>query len=146
MTDPVNTQKVVQQVAEQAAQTQDTAKPKAAEDGDVARFEQAMSDQPDPGTTGGPETVAETKPVFKSDVPESLGDSILQGVEKLKESHDDQVQKIKEIVDKSQNEPMSLQDAMKLQFELMQLNLQQEATAKTADKSSQGIQTLFKPQ
>ncbi|NJD20692.1 MAG: EscI/YscI/HrpB family type III secretion system inner rod protein [Gemmatimonadetes bacterium] len=39
-----------------------------------------------------------------------------------------------------------IQDLMRLQFELMQLNLQIELTPKTADKSSQGVQTLFKNQ
>ena len=146
MTDPVNIQKVVEQVAEQAAQTEDAAKPKAEEAGDVERFEKAMSDPSEVDPAVDDPAKVESKPVFNDNVPDSLGDSILEGLGKLKSSHNEQVQKIRDIVDSTQNEPMSMQDAMKLQFELMQLNLQQEATAKAADKSSQGVQTLFKSQ
>jgi type III secretion system YscI/HrpB-like protein len=35
---------------------------------------------------------------------------------------------------------------MKLQYDLMQMNLEQELTSKTADKTTQGVQTLFKNQ
>lgn len=43
-------------------------------------------------------------------------------------------------------EPFGLRDLFSLQFELMQLSLQQDLTAKVADKLSQGVQTLFRNQ
>ena len=44
------------------------------------------------------------------------------------------------------DKPLSVQDTMRLQYELMQLNMQQELTTKVADKTTQGVQTLFKNQ
>ena len=41
---------------------------------------------------------------------------------------------------------MSMEEMMQLQFDLMQMNLEQELTGKIADKTSQGVQTLFKNQ
>ena len=73
----------------------------------------------------------------------ALGDSILQNMEKSRESHETRT---KEIEKNLQSETLSTQDTMRLQHELMQLNLQTEMTTKAGDKSSQGVQTLFKNQ
>ena len=41
---------------------------------------------------------------------------------------------------------LSMQQALGIQYELMQVGLQQELTAKLADKTSSGVQTLFRNQ
>jgi len=73
----------------------------------------------------------------------ALGNSTLQGMEKLKESREAREKKIGQLL---QSETLSTEEAIRLQYELMQLNLQTDVTTKTTDKSSQGVQTLFKNQ
>lgn len=146
MTEGVNIEKVIQKVAEEAAQTEGAAKPAEPVAEDVNRFEAAMqgeTGQQGVSAAGGPVEVQQAQ---KVEGPKNLGDAILEGMERVKESHTGQVDKINQLLEKSGAEPMSVQDAMRLQFELMQLNLQQEVTTKAADKTSQGVQTLFKNQ
>lgn len=76
----------------------------------------------------------------------SLGDAILRSMEGLQNSHENQVGKVNELVSMEGDAQFNFQTGMKLQFEIMQLNLQQDVTTKVADKSSQSVQTLFKNQ
>lgn len=78
--------------------------------------------------------------------PKHMGDNIFEQMEALSGSAAEKEQHINELLSKNGDAPMSTQDAMRLQYELMQLNLQTEMTTKVADKSSQGVQTLFKNQ
>jgi type III secretion system YscI/HrpB-like protein len=146
MTEGVNIEKVIQKVAEEAAETEGPAKPEAPAAEDVSQFEAAMQGETGRQAVSGADAPPEVTRASKVEEPQSLGDAILQGMEKAKEGHTDQVDRINALLDKSGDAPMTVQDAMKLQFELMQLNLQQEVTTKTADKTSQGVQTLFKNQ
>jgi hypothetical protein len=146
MTDGGIIQQVVQKVTEEAAQQETAAKPGAPDAGDVAQFESAMNAQPDGPAVSGQEAVTEVKQGPEVDEPKGLGDAILEGMEKVKESRDGKVENIEKIIDKQDGEPMSVQDALKLQYELMQLNLQQDMTTKAADKSTQGVQSLLKNQ
>jgi type III secretion system YscI/HrpB-like protein len=146
MTEGLSIQQIVQQIAEQAAEKQGGPKPDAAGADDVARFENALGDQTAGQSLPGTETAHEVSGTPKVGEPTGLGDAILNGMERAKANHAGKVNTINRLLEKSGAEPMSVQDAMRLQFELMQLNIQQEITTKTADKSSQGVQTLFKNQ
>lgn len=146
MTDGGTIQQVVQKVTEEAAQQETATQPAAPDAGDVARFENAMNAQPDGTAVSGQEAVTEVKQAPETDQPKGLGDAILEGMEKVKETRDGQVEKIEKIIDKADGETMTMQDALKLQYELMQLNLQQDVTTKAADKSTQGVQSLLKNQ
>ncbi|MEM9280419.1 MAG: type III secretion system inner rod subunit SctI [Verrucomicrobiota bacterium] len=107
---------------------------------DVARFESLIdpAGQPD----------AATAPAAVSPPSESggLGNVILDGIEKMSSAYNNRVDAVNASVSDVGEGGMTVQETMKLQLELMQLNLQQDVTAKIADKTSQGIQTLFKNQ
>lgn len=146
MTDGINIGEAIQKIAEQAAENQAPQKPEAPQGDDVSRFESAMNSGGDPQLVTEAGSPGDANKVSGPGESQDLGDAILNGMEKAKESHTTKVDSINRLLEKSGAEPLSVQDTMKLQFELMQLNLQQEVTTKTADKSSQGVQTLFKNQ
>lgn len=78
--------------------------------------------------------------------PDNLGDAILAGMQRMSETHQNQIARVEALVETPAGEPLSFQEGVRLQFELMQLGLHQSVTTKIADKSSQGIQTLFRNQ
>ena len=151
MSDPIINQ-AAQQAAEQASQ-QGAQQPQPGEVDaqDQAQFEEALNktteqqpvEQADPSQVDPAQNQqpGEVEPVE----PPSLGDAILDGVEKMKSNHDARVDAIEQQLAEADGE-MSVQDCLKLQFEVMQMSIEQEVTGKIADKSSQGVQTLFKNQ
>lgn len=80
-----------------------------------------------------------------SDAKPSLGDAILNGIEKLKTHHDVRAERIEQTLIDSGGE-LTMEEMMKLQFEVMQLGIEQDITTKMADKTSTGVQTLFRNQ
>lgn len=150
MSDPL-IQRVTQQVAEQAAQQQGTAasqtQPSAA---DQKRFEQALR----PDQVSGVQDVqqaqlaqnVQTAQAGEQVQPPTLGDAILDGLEKMKSSHDLRMENIQDRLVRTEGAELSVQDALALQFEVMQLGIEQDLTTKVADKTSQGVQTLFRNQ
>jgi type III secretion protein I len=147
MVDPASISKVAQEVAEKSAQEAVPQQTEAPDAQDVSKFEAAMNGQQQNGVGPAEQNAPATADkVAKADQPGSIGDAILEGMEKVKESRDEGVKKVNEILDKSGDEPMDIQDVMRLQVELMELNLQTEVTTKAADKSNQGVQTLLKNQ
>ncbi|WP_461833088.1 EscI/YscI/HrpB family type III secretion system inner rod protein [Desulfothermus sp.] len=110
----------------------------------VSQFEQAMNENKvntkEEGSVSG--NIQETQNIEQ----EGLGDQILKGIEKLKQSHEQQIEKVNQLVENSDDQPMSVQEALRLQFELMQLSQEQELVSKGADKSSQAVQTMFRNQ
>ena len=143
MPDPISNQ-VAQQAANQASQQQATSQPTEINISDQVRFEDAMSQN------GHPEQQAQAVEAANGDVQSieepTLGDAILNGLEKMKTTHDARSARIEDQLMKATGEDMSVQDCMKVQFEVMQMGLEQELTGKIADKTSQGVQTLFKDQ
>jgi hypothetical protein len=103
---------------------------------DVSRFQEGMQ---------GRESAAiqPTAPPAGPAQTSGLGDAILQGLDKMRQTRTDKLEQINTLAGK---ENMTGQDMFRLQFELVQLNLQQDMTVKAADKTNQGIQTLFKNQ
>ncbi|MCA8998284.1 MAG: hypothetical protein KDA80_14895 [Planctomycetaceae bacterium] len=148
MVDPLGNEAARRMIdaAQQAGAEQSAPQPDAtpAIDGEAqAEFEAAMNGQKADraDAKSGPDAVSETQP---SDM--SLGDAILQGLEQAKASHDQHMDRIAAELSVDGDQEMTVQDALRLQFEVMQLQLEQEVAAKVADKTSQGVQTLFRNQ
>ena len=145
MPDPISNQ-VAQQAANQASQQSAAQQQQPVEvDADTqAQFEDALNNNPETQQID----VNATDNVTKvADKDMSIGDAILDGIEKMKSSHDTRSQKIEEqLMPGADQHDMSVQDCVKLQFEVMQISMEQELTGKIADKTSQGVQTLFKNQ
>ncbi len=75
----------------------------------------------------------------------TLGDANLNGIEKLKANHDVRAHRIEQSIVQAKGD-LTMEDMMKLQFEVMQLGIEQDITTKMADKTSNGVQTLFRNQ
>lgn len=146
MPDPI-IQSAVQTVGAGVSATPDTALPSGLPNADVVqRFENAMQ------SNGGA-----TNPGMAVDIPNevvyiqpaqstpTLGDAILNSLDQAKGSYDAKVDQLNKTLE-TVGDNMSMQDMMRLQFDLMQVGLQQDLTAKVADKVSQGVQTMFKNQ
>ena len=150
MADPISGA-AVQQLVEQniAQQPQDRI---AADPAEQSRFENAMSGADgtqQAGEVGGIDGVNGTMQIQEPGAadktgPVSMGDAILDGFDRLKVNHDGRMNSVTAALQEVQDAPMSVGSAMKLQFELMQMSLEQDLTTKVADKASQGVQTLFK--
>lgn len=117
--------------------------------GQLMRFEEAMAAGKVPaGSQAGPgDWVIAAQPAPQSvDGPVNLGDRILNGVERLHQDHNARRERVEEMVTATKNTEFNFSRAMDLQMEVMQMNLVQDVTTKTADKGSQGVQTLFRNQ
>ena len=150
MSDPISGQ-IVQQVTEQATQ-QGAAQPQPEVDAaDQAQFEDALENK----KTGEVETSnrtdrqppTQTENVQNAAVdgaqPPTLGDAILDGLRQVQDVRETRLDRIQEQLEAVDGEVMSMQEALKLQMEVMQMGLEQDLMTKTADKTSQGAQTLF---
>lgn len=78
--------------------------------------------------------------------PRSLGDALVDGIITVKNDYDARFAKINASMAANKGEEISMQQALEIQYELMQVGLSQELTAKMADKVSSGVQTLFRNQ
>lgn len=75
------------------------------------------------------------------------GEAILSGLKKLSNSHNSSKKNIAQQLEKiSKNDGLNSADMIKLQQQASEYAILQELTAKVADKTSQGIQTLFRNQ
>jgi hypothetical protein len=147
MIDPVQLQQL-QQVVEKAA-TGGGSGPGKADAGAVSQFEQALA-QPGPqgpGATaavapaGGPEAPAAASGTPPVDGASSPGDSILQGIDKLRSSFHEKMQQIGETLGKDK---VSAQDMVRAQIGLQEISLQQDLLGKVGGKATQSIDQLLK--
>src|SRR5262245_3701009 len=76
----------------------------------------------------------------------TIGDVILEGLTRFKSGHDVRADRVAESLEAMKDKPLDMQQAMTLQYEIMQMTLEQDLTSKIADKSSQGVQSLFRNQ
>jgi len=76
----------------------------------------------------------------------SLGDALVDGIIQVKNDYDGRFAKINASMAATNGVEISMQQALQIQYELMQVGLSQELTAKMADKVSSGTQTLFRNQ
>ena len=142
MPDPISN-KVAQQAANQASQQSANTQQQPTEvDADAqGKFEQVLN-SPE-GTQQA--NVQQTTGTEKVQGGQTLGDVILDGIEKIKARHDSRGEKVMNQLEAADGD-MSVDQLLKLQFDIVQMNLEQELTGKIADKTSQGVQTLFKNQ
>jgi len=80
--------------------------------------------------------------------PESraLGEALLDGIVSVKNDYDSRFARMAESMAAAKGQDISMAQALQIQYELMQVGLSQELTAKLADKTSSGVQTLFRNQ
>ena len=78
--------------------------------------------------------------------PRALGDALVDGLIQVKTDYDTRFARISASLAATQGQEISMQQALQIQYELMQVGLSQELTAKMADKTSSGVQTLFRNQ
>jgi type III secretion system YscI/HrpB-like protein len=95
---------------------------------------------PDDGSARRPSGVTEAQE------PGTLADAILQGIRDARETYNHKVDMINKQVEDVGARTPSVSELIKLQMDVMQLGMQQELTAKLSDKTSAGVQTLFRSQ
>ena len=150
--------KITERFAEQSFQQGVGGKsPGAPSAADQAQFEQALNQSGQQngiqgGSEGGVNNVQQVDQTSQmgnvngaQQAQPTFGDAILNGIEKLKSGHDVRLERIEQTITESGGD-MSVEQMMKLQFEVMQMGIEQDLTSKMADKSSQGVQTLFRNQ
>jgi len=78
--------------------------------------------------------------------PRAIGDALVDGIMSVKNDYDSRFARITESLAASKGQELTMTQALQIQYELMQVGLSQELTAKMADKTSSGVQTLFRNQ
>lgn len=159
MSDPISGQ-IAQQAANQAAgqNAQQMPQPEVNAQ-DQARFEDAMGQtgqtnstehvdptQNDPSMVNNPNGDTFVNNPDAASVPPSLGEAILDSVQRMRANHDAKADSIEQKLINSEGKEMSMKDCIELQFEVMQMSIEQDLTGKIADKTSNGVQTLFRNQ
>lgn len=76
----------------------------------------------------------------------TLGEAILAGLQGISRDYHVGLEKLQVHLDGFGEKPMNVTGMMQLQVDLMTLTMQQDLTAKIADRTSQGLQTLFRNQ
>lgn len=114
---------------------------------DQLRFEQALQGDGTQGVDKVPEeAIQKTGETAASNQTETMGDTILKGLQDLKVNHDVKMESIQNQLQIAGTEDLSFKDAMRLQMDVMQLTMQEDLATKVADKASQGVQQMFKNQ
>lgn len=122
----------------------DSLKPHAVSAADVQRFENAMQTPTTTNTSAELNSFGQLESQQTS--TQSIGGAFIEGIQDIKNTLDARAERITQQLNALAGSPMSLQDAIRVQYELMQMNMQQELTSKMADKTSQGVQMLFRNQ
>lgn len=119
-------------------------------DAEAARFEELVEIREAEGAEQADVKTGLLKPEGVEGSPpaigRSLGDALVDGIMQVKNEYDGRFRRINEMMEASKGEEISMQQALAIQYELMQVGLSQELTAKMADKTSSGVQTLFRNQ
>lgn len=90
--------------------------------------------------------LAENQQQVQLNTDPGLGDALVDGLHRLEATRDSHVRQVNDLVAGLGDHPMSVADGMRLQVALLQMTLHQDITTKAADKTSQGVQTLFRNQ
>ncbi|WDE09423.1 type III secretion system inner rod subunit SctI [Thalassomonas haliotis] len=110
--------------------------------GDVVRMEAAMNNGQQRVNEIMPLEEMNSKPL-SDEQGSNIGDKVLDGLEKIKNVHEAEV----EGINLSLASPdLDVQTLMGLQMKLSRLSLQQDLIAKTASKSTQNLDSLLKTQ
>jgi len=150
MSDPISgvaVQQMTQQSVADQSQTEQSFARRDANPEHQAQFDNAMNGGVEStSTVDGTLQVNQVESAAKvqSHEPASLGEALLDGLDRLKVGHDNRMKAVSDSLTEMNEAPMSVGAAMKLQFEMMQMSIEHDLTAKVADKTSQGVQTLFR--
>ena len=115
---------------------------------DVSRFQEIMTQ---PGSVEmSPETVIRTVGDVASpeqtNIPvqnQGVGDQILESMQKFGEHREAQEQRIHQLINTENGEPLGVQDMLKLQMALLAMGHERDIITKAVDKTSQGVQSLL---
>ncbi len=107
----------------------------------VEQFQNSLQQPADPSWLGDGGIDAVTT---ADRVGNTLGDKILHGLQSVKSGYDHQAGAVQESL--NGKDPLSINDMMKLQYDLAKLTLQGELINKTVSKSTQNLDTLLKSQ
>ncbi len=159
-------QQVVERVTEQAGQTT-LPTPSQADGGDIQRFQEAIAGGAQPSqTVAGVDGLASsginevnklnalepnamppsTAVEFPASPAPTLGDTILQGFEKMRASQQTSIANINDIAARGQTNPLSAQDMISMQMQMTSVMLEHDLVAKVVGKATQSLETLFKSQ
>ncbi len=149
MVDPSSVGQAAQKVTQEIAT--ETTKPGPADASDMSRFEAALN-QPDGGTqassaaeaTSSAQSAQSTPPAEKAEGASSLGDSILNSVDRMRMDHRETVQNIEKAL--NSGESLSTEELLKIQMQVTRMTVEQDLSAKVASKLNQSIETLLKAQ
>lgn len=149
MTDPIINQ-AAQQAAQRPSETEQvSSKPEVSEDAQT-QFEQALNqpqngqNQPGVNPTNEVQQVAQVNQANLEQVQApTLGDAILEGLKRSKGNYDARAGNIESQMIEMDGREMSVQDLMKLQYEMSQMFLELNVTEKIGSESSKGVKTLF---
>lgn len=146
MTDPINP--MVQQVLDHIAEKPAEVAPQPPSADNVAQFQEAMAQGGSPPNVeaaatqvtppGQANVVAGPEPT----TPSTIGDAILQSMEKIRDSHEMHVRNIEGLI--KPDTPMSTENMLKMQMEMTSMSLETELVGNVVDKGDKTVQTLFK--
>jgi type III secretion system YscI/HrpB-like protein len=115
---------------------------------DVSQFEQMLNVNEAQGAQG-PTTDAglSTSPTFtESTLAPNSGDAILGGLQKMTATYNANAAELQKTIEQTSADPSDMTAMFKIQYQMSTMTLQQDLTAKIADRASQGVQTFFKNQ
>ncbi|WDD96615.1 MULTISPECIES: type III secretion system inner rod subunit SctI [Thalassomonas] len=140
-TEAISAVKAIEQLGVQEAQG-----PALPPPGDVARMEAAMNNGQQQHQYKVNE-VMELEEMSSKPSPDeqgsNIGDKVLDGLEKIKNVHEAEVESINVSL---ATPDLDVQSLLGLQLKLSRLSLQQDMIAKTASKSTQNLDSLLKTQ
>ncbi len=147
MSEIINIIQTAVKTTNQPDQTLNVKKQSSPDTSDVMRFENALDQNHLTGNESMAKTSAETNIQQQAGtVNETIGDMILNNMHKVSKQRSANQDRIKGILTDCKEQTMSFSDIMSVQYELLQMGVQQDLTSKTADKFSQSVQTLFRTQ
>ncbi|HSI83000.1 MAG: EscI/YscI/HrpB family type III secretion system inner rod protein [Candidatus Methylacidiphilales bacterium] len=117
---------------------------------DVAQFEHSMEVSSVQGSQQvGADTMLTTAPGADPSATPSIstsGDAILGGLQKMTANYNETASNLQQSIEAASNNPGDMTAMFRIQYQMSQLTLQQDLTAKIADRANQGAQTFFKNQ
>ena len=115
--------------------------PAAPARGDVERFDVLL--QRAPGTEAFP---AAELALDTGVATQTMGEAIISGLQKMGQQYQAGWEQMQTHLDRFGDQPINIAGMMQVQVDLMMVTMQQDLTAKIADRTSQGLQTLFRNQ
>jgi hypothetical protein len=140
-----------QQLIEKASKTSEgveraASQPLQAGEDDLARLDQALGDEAPP-VDGASMDASQVQGTAPPEEPQSMGDLILDSLDRLRTTHNERMEGVKRSLQTiAEREELSPMEALRVQAQLFEANLQVETAAKVVDKADQGVSTLLRSQ